>query len=72
MSLTTRANIVFIMQMFKDGCTDKDFYIYKKQCKMAIKFTPDQFEKVMRECKDMSPTEFDEKFAAHVDELIGD
>ena len=35
-------------------------------------FTPDQFEKVMLECKDMTSTEFDEKFAAHMDELIGD
>lgn len=72
MSLTIRANLVFVMQMFKDGFTDKDFYYYKTKCKMSQKITPTQFEKIMQECKDMPPKEFDEKFSAHIDELIGD
>jgi len=55
--------------MFKDGFTDKDFYYYRTRCKQANKLTPEQFEKIIQECKDMSPDEFKEKLKAHQDEL---
>jgi len=69
MSLSIRYHIVFIMVMFKDGFTDKDFYYYRTRCKQANKLTPEQFEKIIQECKDMSPDEFKEKLKAHQDEL---
>lgn len=69
MSLTIRYHIVFIMEMFQDGMTDKDYYFYKMKCKMANRLPPEYFEKIMRECRDISPEEFKSKLESHKQEL---
>lgn len=69
MSLSIRYHIVFIMEMFKDGMTDKDYYFYKVKCKMKGRLTPTLFEKIMQECRDMTTEEFNSKLESHKAEL---
>lgn len=63
-----RENTLFVMEMFRDGFTDKDYVYYSRQCKIEPKLTSNEFDKIMQECRDMTIEDFKYLLVMHQNE----